>query len=68
MIEEPQAVFRCNRCASPRLVYFRLDADWGLGGDMNRLNSDDFYEPNDPESRDEMDFSGTYCLACKNWN
>lgn len=47
-----------------RLVYFRLDADWGMGGDLNRINPDRLYENNDPQSRDEMDIEITICLNC----
>lgn len=54
----------CDRCDSPRVVYFRLDMDWYDGGDLMRLNSPDDYLPDDPDMGDTLEISGTYCLAC----
>jgi hypothetical protein len=33
----------CPVCASPRVAHFRLDSDWGYGGDWSQVNADDAY-------------------------
>lgn len=59
--------FICPKCGSPRLYVFRQDADWGLGGDLTKLNGREHYGPDDPSDRDEVDIMVMLCAKCEGW-
>lgn len=60
--------YRCPKCGSRRLYHFRMDADWGTGGDLNRLNGPEHYKDGDPKDRHDIDIAVTICARCEGWN
>jgi len=59
----------CPSCNSSRIAHFRLDSDWGYGGDWYEANERDDagYTPDDIASFDENerpDISCKVCCAC----
>jgi len=57
----------CNTCDSTRIYWFRLDSDWGTGGDLTRLNPDEAYLSNDPDMRTDIDLDGLWCMNCQSF-
>jgi len=66
---------RCPHCNSRRIGVFRLDADWGSGGDFGPANADDNgvpdkssgYTPDDLqrfECNERPDIDCYVCLQC----
>lgn len=65
MADSQKPTMVCNKCGSPRMLYVRLDSDWAYGGTVSRINSDSFYESNDPtDYEDRPDIELHHCLAC----
>ena len=40
----------CPNCGSERIGYFRLDSDWGNGGNWSSANLDESYTKEDLQS------------------
>lgn len=63
--EMSKAIYRCVKCGSSRLIYIRLDSDWGYSGDVSRVNEDKLYEKNDHENGDDRpDIEIYHCEEC----
>jgi len=62
--EMSDELITCKSCGGSRVFWFRLDADWGNGGDLTRLNPDEAYFSDDPTTRDEVDLDGKWCMDC----
>ncbi len=39
-----RVVIRCPICGGTSIGHFRMDSDWGYGGDWNQVNTDENYE------------------------
>ena len=51
-----QVVFKCSRCNSQNVYGFRLDQDWGTGGDYTPVN--------DNQDKERPDISIYVCENC----
>jgi hypothetical protein len=48
---------KCARCDSENVWHFRMDSDWGSGGDYYMLNSPHYY-------KDRPDIEVNVCESC----
>lgn len=55
----------CPNCNSPRIANFRLDSDWGYGGDWGKQNDDfDGYTEEDEKSFSNNERPDIQCYVC----
>ena len=54
----------CPSCGSKRIGSFRLDSDWGHGGDWWAANVTQDYTPEDIESFDSNERPDIECSVC----
>lgn len=54
----------CPKCNSPRVAFFRLDEDWGTGGDWSQVNEDSMYEKSDLEDFKYNNRKDVKCFCC----
>lgn len=62
---------KCKSCESPRLMYLRIDSDWGYGvGDYGIVNDDKYYtkEERSFDSTDRPSIHLYHCLQCEHLN
>lgn len=49
-------LMKCSRCDSQNVWHFRMDSDWGSGGDYNEVNGDGY--------KDRPDIQTYVCENC----
>ena len=57
----------CPSCGSERIGYFRLDSDWGHGGDWSSVNPAESYtkeDIHDFDGNERPDVSAYVCIVC----